>query len=125
MSTTFKLDEGRQRVTVTVLPRPQTTTVAETVISLLEHRAEVGAWDWIFDIRAPHAKATSDELDRIAAAFNAVRSRQSYTIFISDDPVARERCRIMDTKFLDRRHLVAGTMRAATALIPRTLATVY
>ncbi|WP_339933446.1 hypothetical protein [uncultured Brevundimonas sp.] len=125
MSTRFKLDEGRKRIIVTVLPQPRTTTVADTVISLLEQRAEVGAWDWIFDIRVPHAKATPDELDRIAAAFNAVRSKQSYTIFVSDDPIAHERCRIMDTKFLDRRHLVASTMRAATALIPRTMAPVY
>lgn len=124
MSTRVAVEERLKRVVVTVLPRLPSVTVAETVLSHLARRPELGGWDWIFDIRAPHDKATPEELDQIAAAFNAARSKQSYTIFISEDPVAFERCRIMDVKFLDRRHLVARDMRAAKALIGRTLPTV-
>ncbi|WP_299175777.1 hypothetical protein [uncultured Brevundimonas sp.] len=125
MSTKVTIEEGLKRVVVTVLPRPQTVTVADTVLRQLARRPELGGWDWILDIRAPHEKATPEELDLIAAAFNAARSKQSYTIFISEDPIAFERCRIMDVKFHDRRHLVAKDMEAAQALIPRTMPRVF
>lgn len=115
------LDEGLQRVWLTVLPAPQTATVAETVLRLIRQRPILGSWDWIIDLRAPHEKATPDELDQIATAFNAARSKQSYTIFISADPLTRDRCTLMDTKFLDRRNLVARTPEEAESLLPRSM----
>lgn len=121
MSTRVKLDENLQRVVVTVLPEPQTVTVAETVLRLTNQRPGLGGWDWIIDIRNPHDKATPEELDLIAAAFNAARSRQSYTVFVSDDPVTYDRCALMELKFLNRRHLVAKTLPQALALLPWTM----
>lgn len=121
MSTQVKLDEGLRRVVITALPLPQTTTVAETILRLIERRPELGGWDWIIDIRNPHEKATPEELGQIAAAFNAARSKQSFTVFVSDDPATYDRCALMELKFLDRCHLVAKTMAEAHALIPRTL----
>lgn len=118
MSNQVKLDEGLQRVVVTVLPVYQTTTVAETVLRLTQQRPELGSWDWIIDIRNPHEKATPEELAQIAAAFNAARSKQSFTIFVSDDPATHDRCAVMELKFLDRCHFVARTMAEAQALIP-------
>ena len=114
-------------VTVTVavwviaVVTPPTVTVAETVLRLTKQRPALGSWDWIFDIREPHEKATADELDQIARAFNAAWSKQSYTIFVSDDPATYDRCAVMALKFLDRRHLVAKTMAEAKALLPWTM----
>ncbi len=124
MSPRVTLNESLKRAVVTVLPRLQTTTVAETILRLTEQRPELGSWDWIIDIRAPHEKATADELDQISQAFNAAWSKQSYTVFISDDPTTHDRCALMDTKFNDRRNLVAKTMAEAEALIPRSMARV-
>lgn len=124
MTTRFTLDESLKRAVVTVMPGPQTKTVAETVLRLTKQRPELGGWDWIFDIRAPHEKATPEELDQIARAFNAARSKQSYTIFVSDDPSTFDRCALMELKFLDRRHLVAKTMAQAEALLPWTMASI-
>ena len=121
MTTQFSLDESLKRAVVTVMPGLQTTTVAETVLRLTKQRPALGGWDWIFDIRAPHEKATADELDQIARAFNAAWSKQSYTIFVSDDPATYDRCAVMALKFLDRRHLVAKTMAEAKALLPWTM----
>lgn len=121
MSARFKLDEGLRRVVITVLPGPPTTTVAETVLRLIGRRPELGGWDWIIDIRNPHEKATPEELGRIAAAFNAVRSRQSFTVFVSEDPATYDRCAAMELKFLDRCHLVAKTLAEARALIPGSM----
>lgn len=115
------LDEGLQRVWLTVLPSPQTATVAETVLGLIRQRPILGSWDWVIDLRAPHEKATPDELEEIATAFNAARSKQSYTIFISEDPLTRDRCTLLDTKFLDRRNLVSRTPDEAQSLLPSSM----
>lgn len=124
MSTRVTLDESLQRVVVTVLPDPPGDTVAETVLRLTSPRPELGGWDWIIDIRNPHDKATPEELDLIAAAFNAARSRQSYTIFVSEDPATYDRCALMELKFLNRWHLVAKTPAQAMALLPWTMPTI-
>ena len=115
------IDENYYRVWLSVLPVPQTTTVAETVLRLTTRRPELGSWDWIIDIRAPHEKATLDEVDHIATAFNAARSKQSYTIFITDDPLAPERCAFMDTKFVHRRNMFARTPAGAVSLLPKSV----
>ncbi len=121
MSNRVTLNESLKRAVVAVLPGPQTTTVAETILRLTHQRPELGGWDWIIDIRAPHEKATADELEQIALAFNAATSKQSYTIFISDDPATYDRCALMDTKFLARRNLVAKSMVEAEAMMPRLM----
>ncbi|MDQ3125199.1 MAG: hypothetical protein M3Q74_06280 [Pseudomonadota bacterium] len=121
MSITVKLDEGLHRVWVTVLPEPQTSTVAETVLRLTRQRPVLGRWDWVIDTRNPHAQATPEEIDSIAATFNAVRSKQSYTIFVSTDPATYDRCALMARKFLDRRHLVARSLGEAISLLPQNM----
>lgn len=118
----LELDEGLRRVLITVLRASQPTKVSETVLRLTAQRPELGGWDWIIDIRNPFEQANPQELEQIAAAFNAARSKQSYTIFISNDGAATsERCLQLDVKFLNRRHLVAKTLTEARHLIPRTL----
>lgn len=124
MSTRVTMDESLKRVFVTVLSTPPSDTVAETVLRLTNQRPELGGWDWTIDIRNPHDKATTEQLDQIAAAFNAARSRQSYTIFISDDPATYDRCALMELKFLNRRHLVANSPSQALALLPRNMPTI-
>lgn len=124
MTTQYSLNQSLKRAVVTVMPGPQSTTVAETVLRLTKQRPELGSWDWIFDIRAPHEKATPEELDQIARAFNTARNKQSYTIFVSDDPATYDRCAMLELKFLDRRHLVAKTMAQAEALLPWTMASI-
>lgn len=121
MTTKVSINERSHRILVTVLPMPQTYTVADTVLDLIKKRPELGGWDWIFDIRNPHEKATLDEVGQIAAAFNSARSKQSFTIFVSNDPATYERCAMMETKFLDRCHLVADTVQLAEALLPRPM----
>lgn len=125
MSTKVALSEGLKRVTVTAMPGPVTDTMGETVLRLLRQRKALGGWDWIFDIRQAHVKATADELEEIAAAFNAATSKQSYTIFVSDDPAVYERCKIMDRKFVDRIHLVTRDMRTASGLIPVAIPSIF
>ena len=121
MSIQIKLDEGLRRVWVTVLPERQTTTVAEAAVQLIEQRQVLGSWDWIIDTRNPHAVATSEEFDRLAAAFNAVRTKQSYTIFISQESASYDRCAILGRKFLDRQHLVARSLSEAQSLLPQSI----
>lgn len=121
MSTEFKLDEGLQRAIVMARAGARQPTVADTILTLLKRRPDLGAWDWIFDLRQPFERATPEELEQIARAFNAARSRQSYTVFISDDPETRERSRLMDTLFLDRKHVVVADLRAAHAAIPAVM----
>ncbi|WP_156376874.1 MULTISPECIES: hypothetical protein [unclassified Brevundimonas] len=121
MSIQVKLDEGLCRAWVTVLPEPQTSTVAETVLQLTDQRPVLGSWDWIIDIRNPHAQATPEEIESISAAFNAVTSQQSYTIFISHDPATYDRCALMARTFLRRRHLVARSVAEAKALLPMSV----
>lgn len=118
MNAQVKMDEGLCRVWVTVLPEPETATVAETVLRVTKQRPVLGRWDWIIDIRNPHARATPEEFDSIAAAFNAVTSHQCCTIFISHDPTTYERCALLDRKFRHRRHLVARSVAEATSLLP-------
>lgn len=113
-----KLDEGLYRAWVTVLPEPQTSTVAETIVRLTSQRPALGGWDWIIDTRNPHAQATPEEIETIAAAFNAATSKQSYTIFISNDPGTYERCAVLGRKFQHRHHLVARSVAQATSLLP-------
>lgn len=121
MSIQVKLEEGLRRAWVTVLPEPETTTVAATVLRLTEQRPALGGWDWVIDTRNPHAQATPEEIDSIAAAFNAVTSRQSYTIFISHDPATYDRCAVLGRKFRDRRHLVARSVAEARSLLPHSM----
>lgn len=121
MSIRIKLDEALRRAWVTVLPEPQTATVAETVLQLTKQRPVLGSWDWIIDTRNPHELATHEEIDRIATAFNAVRTRQGYTIFISHDSATYDRCAILGRKFLDRRHLVVRSVAEAERLLPENL----
>lgn len=121
MSTSVKVNEALRRVIVTVLPGPQTRTVADAVLDLTRGRPELGGWDWIIDVRNPHDLATPEELSQIAAAFNAARSKQSFTIFVSEDPATYDRCALMGTQFRDRCHLVATTLKQAEALLPRPM----
>ena len=116
-----KLDEGLQRAWITVLPEPQTTTVAETIVRLTKQRPALGGWDWIIDVRNPHAQATPEEIETIAAAFNAATSKQSYTIFISDDPATYDRCALLGRRFHYRAHLVARNGAQANSLLPETI----
>ncbi|GAA0870763.1 hypothetical protein GCM10009116_26000 [Brevundimonas basaltis] len=118
MSIDVKLNEGLRRASVTVLPGPQTKTVADAVLGLTTKRPALGGWDWIIDIRNPHVQATLEEIESIAAAFNAATSQQSYTIFISNDPGTYDRCALLGPKFVRRRHLVATSMAEALSLLP-------
>ena len=121
MSVLVKLDESLRQVWVTVLPEPQTATVAETLLRLTKQRPVLGSWDWIIDTRNPHELATVEELDRIAAAFNAVTTQPRHTIFISLQSSTYDRCAILGRKFRNRRHLVARTPGEAEALLPPSL----
>lgn len=121
MTTKTQLDNTRRRVLVTVTLQPQTETVAETVLRLLAGRPELGGWDWILDIRNPHQQATADELDEIAAAFNARTSKQAYTVFVSRDPATYDRCALLGPKFHHRCHLVARDVAEAETLLPQTM----
>lgn len=121
MSVHVKLEEGLKRAWLTVLSEPQTTTVAATILQLTKQRPTLGSWDWIIDLRKPHTQATSEELDNIAVAFNAVTSKQSYTIFVSNDPSAHDGCARLTQRFLHRRHLVAKSLAEAKALLPKTM----
>lgn len=121
MSVQVNLEEGLKRAWVTALPGSQTTTVAATILQLTTLRPTLGGWDWIIDIREPHAQATAEELDSIAAAFNAFTSNQSYTIFLSNDPAIHERCALIAQKFFHRRHLVARSVAEARNLLPTAL----
>lgn len=123
--THYTIDESRRRIVITATGGDRTPNVADTVLQLIGRRPNLGSWDWIFDIRAPHKKATTEQLDQIAQVFNAVRGERSYTIFISSDPETYARCELLDLKFLDRRHIVAPTMKEAEALIPAVVPTVY
>lgn len=116
-----RLEEGLRRAWLTVLPEPETSTVAATVLRLTAKRPALGGWDWIIDTRNPHAQATPEELDCIAGAFNAMTSQQSYTIFISNDPATYDRCALLAQKFLNRRHLVAQSEAEARGLLPLTM----
>lgn len=118
MSVHVKLEERLCRAWVTVLPEPETATVAETLLRVTKERPVLGSWDWIIDTRNPHAKATLEEIDSIATAFNAVASQQSYTIFISEDPATYDRCALLGPKFRHRRHLVARSANEAISLLP-------
>ena len=118
MSIEVKLEESLRRAWVTVLPEPQTTTVAEVVLRLTKQRPGMGGWDWIIDVRNPHVRATPDEIDCMAAAFNAATSEQSFTIFISNDPATYGRCAIMGRKFVKRRHLMVASVAEAKSLLP-------
>lgn len=124
MSIQVNLDEGLRQAWVTVLLEPETTTVAETVLRLTGQRPLLGSWDWIIDTRNPHAQATPGEIDSIAAAFNAVTRKQSYTIFISHDPATYGRCALLGRKFLHRRHLVARSVAEARSLLPQGMSSV-
>ena len=121
MSVQVNLHEGLKRDWVTALPEPQTATVAATILQLTKQRPTLGGWDWIIDIREPHAEATAEELDSIAAAFNAFTVSQSYTIFVSTDPATHDRCELLAQKFLNRRHLVAQSIAEARCLLPVTM----
>ena len=121
MSIEVRLDEGLRRAWVTVLPVPETNTVADTVLRLTAQRPVLGSWDWIFDVRNTHAQATPEEIDSIAAAFNSVTSKQSYTIFVSHDPATYDRCALLGRKFLHRRHLVARSVAEARRLLPQSM----
>ncbi len=114
----FRIDEGVQFVIVSARTDPASPTVAETILGLLKRRPEMGGWDWIIDLSRPFERAKPEEIDQISRAFNAMRSRQAYTVFISVESETWDRCRELDKRFLDRVHLVAPTMAAARALLP-------
>lgn len=123
--TQYSIDENRRRIVITAKTADRTPTVAETVLQIIGRRPDLGRWDWIFDIREPHEKATTEPLDQIAEVFNAMRGERSYTIFVSSDPETYARCALMDLKFLDRRHIVAPTRKEAEALITTVVPSVY
>lgn len=118
MSIEVKLDEGLRRAFLTIPPGPSGDTVADRVLRLTGQRPALGGWDWIIDIRNPHVQATLEEIESIAAAFNAATSKQSYTIFISNDPATYDRCALLGPKFVHRQHLVAGSVAEAHRLLP-------
>lgn len=122
MTTKTQIDEARRRVLVSVAAQPQTETMADTILRLLGKRPELGGWDWVLDIRNPHEKASAEELEQIAAAFNAQTSRQSYTIFVSHDPMTYDRCALLGAKFRHRCHLVARDLAEAQRLLPQNMA---
>lgn len=121
MSVEVKLDHGLRCAWLTVLAGRESTTVAETVLRLSAQRPVLGSWDWVIDTRNPHTQATPEEIDKIAAAFNAVTSKQSYTVFISTDPGTYERCALLGRKFRYRQHLVARSMSEAVGLLPYSM----
>ncbi|WP_284876977.1 hypothetical protein [Brevundimonas sp. MEB006b] len=123
--TQYNIDENRRRIVITAKTADRTPTVAETVLQIIGRRPDLGRWEWIFDIREPHEKATTEQLDQITEVFNVVCGEHSCTIFVSSDPETYARCALMDLKFIDRRHIVAPTMKEGEALIPRVVPSVY
>jgi len=121
MTTTTQISERLQRVVVAVAPGPETETVAQTVLRLLAARPELGGWDWVLDIRNPHEKASLDELEQIAAAFNQRTASMAYTIFVSSAPATYDRCALLGARFQRRCHLVARDMAEVERLLPQAI----
>lgn len=121
MSIDIKLDRGIRRVWLTVLAEPQTTTVAETTVQLVKQHPAVASWDWIIDIRNPHAKATPKEMDSVFSAFSAKGEEGHFTIFVSNDTSAYDLCALLGRKFPHRRYLAARSRAEAEALLPQRM----
>lgn len=124
MSVDIKLDRGIRRVWLTVLAEPQTIPVAETAVQLVKQHPAVADWDWIIDIRNPHAKATSNEMDSIVSAFSSKADAGGFTIFVSNDTSAYDLCALLGRTFPHRRYLAARSRAEAEALLPQRMQTI-
>jgi hypothetical protein len=112
--------EAERCVVVAASAQPG-ATVAATILDLLDRRTNIAGWDWIIDVRCAHQQATPSEIDQIATAFNAATSRQSFVIYVSEDPASQHRCSMIAPKFRNRCFLVADTLSSAKSLLPRTM----
>ena len=121
MTTSTQISERLRRVVVAVKAAPETETVGQTVIRLLEARPELGGWDWVLDIRNPHEKASLEELEQIAAASNQRTSSMAYTVFVSQDPGTYDRLPLLGARFQRRCHLVARDMAEVERLLPQAM----
>lgn len=124
MSVDIKLFRGLRRVWLTVLAEPQTTTVAETAVRLVKEHPAVAGWDWVVDIRNPHAKATPKEMDSIVSEFSSKGEEGGFTIFVSNDTSTYDLCALLGRKFPHRRYLAARSGAEAEALLPQRTQTI-
>ncbi|HZV83665.1 MAG TPA: hypothetical protein VFF48_01650 [Brevundimonas sp.] len=121
MTTSTHISERLRRVVVAVKACAETETVGQTVLRLLKARPELGGWDWVLDIRNPHEKASLEELEEIASAFNERTSTMAYTVFVSSDPGTYDRCALLGARFQRRCHLVARDMAEVERLLPQAM----
>ena len=124
MSVNVQLIRGMRRVWLTVLAEPQTTTVAETAVQLVKQHPAVASWDWVIDLRNPHAKGTPKDMDSIVSAFSAEGDEVGFTIFVSNDTSAYDLCAVLGRKFPHRRYLAARSRAEAEALLPQRTQTI-
>ncbi len=124
MSVDIKLDRGKRRVWLTVLAEPQTITVAQTAVQLVKQHPAVASWDWVIDVRNPHAKATPEELDSIVSAFGMKGGEGGFTIFITSDTSVYDLCAQLGRNFPHRRYLAVRSLAEAEALLPQRTQTI-
>ena len=124
MSVDIKLDRGIRRVWLAVLAEPQTITVAETAVQLVKQHPAVANWDWIIDVRNPHAKASPKEMDSIVSAFSMKGDEGGFTIFVTKDTSVYDLCAQLGRNFLHRRYLAVGSLAEAEALLPQRTQTI-
>lgn len=120
MAAVISIIESERYVVVAASPEPG-TTVAATILDLLNRRPEIAGWDWIIDVRCAHQQAAPSEIDQIAAALNGATSRQGFVIYVSEDPASHARCAMIHPKFRNRCFLVAHTLSSAKLLLPRAM----
>jgi hypothetical protein len=94
--------------------------LADATIRAVTERPDLADWDWINDLRDPVEDSSGEDIVRIAAAFDAVSTSPSWTVFVSRDPNLRLWAQVMDHQFRHRRHLVADSPETAAALLDRT-----
>ena len=112
------LDADR-RVLLTPGPGMRGPRLTDHVIQALADRPEIADWDWVNDLREPVEDSSHDDIIRIAAAFDAVSTVPTFTVFVTPDQNLRLWAQVMDHQFRHRRHLIAETPEAALALLDR------
>lgn len=111
--------EADHRVLMTPGPGMRGPRLTDLVIQALADRPEIADWDWVNDLREPIEDSSNDDITRIAAAFDAVSTVPTFTIFVTPDPNLRLWAQVMDHQFKHRRHLTVDTPEAALALLDR------
>ena len=111
--------EDDHRVLLTPGPGMRGPRLTDLVLQALADRPEIADWDWVNDLREPIEDSSNDDIVRIAAAFDAVSTVPTFTVFVTPDQNLSLWAQVMDHQFRQRRHLIADTPEAALALLDR------